>query len=361
MLKITIVILALLLLPSIGSAQEKTIEEGSDTMAHEHNNEALEIIADGIRAKMCDDIFEEFKRLVKKQIEPWGFFNTSKGVHVKKFDGKNISMSGGKYNDQSKTAFFNYIEPFIEDVIKRRIDETIELAKDRKVPLSSVLGSTKANLSGGINTVYHKMQEIDRRLRGGGHPESVPKRDISREIKKMNDFLDRQMKIAKNLYFEIPEAEHGKDVEGKQDGMIVTHKPWYKKVWAILLAVGILLGILWTAIQIYESKTYNNLFPMSEEKIQTPLDEKINSNIFADVSKDGTKSRSNEFPWEIRKSKNEEGNVLYTMVGRGGDKTAISVVPDNPKPEICPSYDGMVIKYTCAEKEIPDFTIKVKY
>lgn len=85
------------------------------------------------------------------------------------------------------------------------------------------------------------------------------------------------------------------------------------------------------------------------------------TNIFADVSKDGTILRSNEFPWKIRKSKDRDGNILYTIVDRRGDATAVSVVPDYPKYTVYQSYDGMVIKYTCSENEISDFTIKLKY
>jgi len=85
------------------------------------------------------------------------------------------------------------------------------------------------------------------------------------------------------------------------------------------------------------------------------------TNIFADVSKDGTILRSNHFPWKIEKSIDQDGNILYVIVDRRGDATAISVVPDNPEYTVYQSYGGMVIKYTCAEEKISDFTIKVKY
>jgi len=85
------------------------------------------------------------------------------------------------------------------------------------------------------------------------------------------------------------------------------------------------------------------------------------TNIFADVSKDGSILRSNKFPWEIRKSKDRDGNILYTIVDRRGDATAISVKPDKPKYTVYQSWDGMVIKYTCPEEEISNFTIKLKY
>jgi hypothetical protein len=83
--------------------------------------------------------------------------------------------------------------------------------------------------------------------------------------------------------------------------------------------------------------------------------------IFADVSKDGSILRSNNFPWEIRKSNDQDGNILYTIVDRRGDATAVSIVPDNPKYTVYQSYGGMVIKFTCAEEKISNFTIKLKY
>lgn len=69
-------------------------------------------------------------------------------------------------------------------------------------------------------------------------------------------------------------------------------KPWYKKVWAILLAtciaISLVLGVVWTGIQICESETVKSFFAQSKieekglpkqlllaEKIQSPDNEKI--------------------------------------------------------------------------------------
>lgn len=316
-------------------------------MAYEHNNEASEINANGIRAKMRDDIFEEFKRLVKNQVEPWVFFNSGKLVRVKQFDGEDISLigSGTKYNDQSKNVFLNHIEPFIEDVIKRKIDETIELAKDKKVPLTAVLGSTKANLSIGIDTVYHKIREIDGMLRGGGYPESVPMRDVSLEIKTMNHFLDRQIKIAEDLNFETPET--------------VKKKPFYKTLWFYITSTLAFLLLLTSVILNLDK--IKNIYSSKDTSEKTTSSKMVESNIFAEVSKDGEILRSNEFPWKIEKTKNKEGNIFYTIIDRSGDPTAVSVIPDTPKCSVRRSWDGMVIIYTCPEEQISNFTIRLKY
>ncbi len=139
----------------------------------------------------------------------------------------------GYYSDRLLVFWHGCIEQFVEDVIKRMIEETIRLAKDKNVKLSAVLSSTKANLSSGIDTVYSKMQEVDRRLRGKGYPESVPKRDIYSEIKKMNDFLDRQTKTYEDLAFQVPER-----------GL----KRWYQEnphwVWIIAIIIAIITIII---------------------------------------------------------------------------------------------------------------------
>lgn len=87
------------------------------------------------------------------------------------------------------------------------------------------------------------------------------------------------------------------------------------------------------------------------------------ANIFAYVSKDGTILRSKNFPWSIRKAKDKEGNTLYSIEGRRGDPTALSVFPDNLIGEysVYESYDGMVIKFTCAEEKISNFKVEFKY
>ena len=107
--------------------------------------------------------------MIKEQVDPWVFYN-SKGVRVKKFDGKFISHSGCRFSGTAVQVFWNgYIEPYIENVVKKKIKETIELAKVKNVPISAVIESTKANLSGGIDTIYRKMQKVDsRKLKSWG-------------------------------------------------------------------------------------------------------------------------------------------------------------------------------------------------
>lgn len=87
------------------------------------------------------------------------------------------------------------------------------------------------------------------------------------------------------------------------------------------------------------------------------------TDIFADVSKDGTILRSKNFPWKITKTKHHDGNIIYLINGRQGVSTAISVFPDNSTKKyfVRNAIDGMAIVFTCSEEKISNFTIKVKY
>jgi len=86
------------------------------------------------------------------------------------------------------------------------------------------------------------------------------------------------------------------------------------------------------------------------------------ADIFADVSKDGSILRSKNFPWKINKNRDDKNNVTYIIVGRYGDSSAASVIPDNSRKDyiVYNSMSGVAVKFTCPEEEISNFTITLK-
>jgi hypothetical protein len=128
-----------------------------------------------------------------------------------------------------------------------------------------------------------------------------------------------------------------------------------------VLSLIIVIGIIIIALGAVAGGLDNILSFWNKNKIAHSPTE--STNIFADVSKDGSILRSKNFPWKITKTKYRNGNILYTIVDRRGDPTAISVLPDNSINEyfVRDSWDGLVIEFTCAEEKISNFTIKVKY
>lgn len=82
---------------------------------------------------------------------------------------------------------------------------------------------------------------------------------------------------------------------------------------------------------------------------------------FAYISKDGAILRRKNFPWEVTKITNSDGDIVYVIKGRYGDSSEISIVPDQPaEAEVYNSADGIGVKFQCPEKEIPNFKIEIR-
>jgi len=177
------------------------------------------------------------------------------------------------------------------------------------------------------------MAEIDQKLRGKGYPNKVKRRDVSQRIKKMHDYLREQQKS-------ITEIVTSQSTYSQRE-------KWYQNrtIQASLIGAIALILVSCVGWYIYSNNAGNK------------------AKISAYISKDGTILRSKSFPWSIRKTKDEDGNTLYSIEGRRGDPTALSVFPDNPIGEysVYESYGGMVIKFTCAEEKISNFKVEFKY
>ncbi len=81
---------------------------------------------------------------------------------------------------------------------------------------------------------------------------------------------------------------------------------------------------------------------------------------FADISaKDGTILKSKGFPWEVIKTTTREGDIVFIINERYGDASEISIKPSRPTDKflIYNTIDGVGVKFSCSEDEIPDFRI----
>lgn len=287
-------------------------------------------------AKTEQRIKDFYIDLDRNKLTPWSLFNTGKMPKIKDFYGKSIQYEGVKFKGSPRLIFWEgFIEPFLEHGIIDILEQIAGEAKQMNLPPKPCIDEAVGLLYPVISNVYERMAQIDQKLRGKGEPQSVKLEDVSKRIKKMHGFLRVQQKARTEISYAQKEK-------------------WYKDtkfvistIIAVIMAIIAAIAIV-APIYIHPSKTNQHL-------IET-------TNIFAEVSKNGDILQSNNFSWKIKKSINQDGNILYTLVDRRGDATAISVAPDNPEYTVYQSYGGMVIKYTCAEENIPSkFTIKVKY
>lgn len=287
-----------------------------------------------------DDFYIDIDR---NKLTPWVFLRTGKMQEVKDYYGRSIIYQGegvgvGFEGSPSIVFWGDFIEPFLEhgiiDILEQVYNESIQSNLDPEPCINEAVGF----FYGCISAVYFRMSVIDQKLRGKGYPETVQRRDVSEKINKMNEYLQGQQKaivsISKSRY--KPESE---------ETFFQTNTFKFVIIPLLAILVTLIVGI-----------------PGWIQLIRKTDQHSVNTtNIFADVSKDGKILRSNNFSWKNEKSKNKDGDILYTIVERRGDATAISVVPDYPESTVYQSIDGMVIKFTCSEEEISDFTIKVKY
>jgi hypothetical protein len=136
---------------------------------------------------------DEFRRLENEQITPWAFFN-GEGLRVNDFYGKPIAYSGIRFSGSPVLAFWNgYIEPFLEDISFRAIDLSMEVAKDRKIPLRQPLLEVKGQLYSLCGRTFDRMAGIDQRLRKAGVLDEVALRRTDKELARMRQFIDKRI------------------------------------------------------------------------------------------------------------------------------------------------------------------------
>jgi hypothetical protein len=116
---------------------------------------------------------------------------------IENFYGRTIQYSGVAFEGSPREVFWNgFIEPFLEALFLWGFDLALSYARDRQVDSQQVIGHTKECLSEGISTIYQRMQDIDRRLRGKGYPDRVTSHNISGLVKAMQKRLQEYYESA---------------------------------------------------------------------------------------------------------------------------------------------------------------------
>jgi hypothetical protein len=87
-----------------------------------------------------------------------------------------------------------YIEPFLEDISIRIINETLTLCKEKDQEPDPALRETAEMLKSLIKITYEKMVDVDKQLRSKGHKENVAQRSVQKEVSVMEDFVEKRIK-----------------------------------------------------------------------------------------------------------------------------------------------------------------------
>ncbi len=137
-------------------------------------------------------IDELYKNIENEKLNPWVFINTGKAVvEVTRLDGKVIHYEGVGFEGSPRTVFWsdNFIPPIIEDAIVKAFDQTIEECRKNKLDPKPYIDEANSLLLGFIQKIYDRMSDIDRRLHSKGNLKDVVRRNVSYEVKKMDECL----------------------------------------------------------------------------------------------------------------------------------------------------------------------------
>jgi hypothetical protein len=144
-----------------------------------------------ITSKLVRDEWEKLQRI---QITPWALLNSGKPMSVLRFDGSEIRCEGVTFDGSPRVIFWGrYIEPFIEDISFRVIDQTLALCKEKRQDARPALAETGELLKQLVRDAYNRMAEIDQRLRGKGYPQTVARRNVEPEIAAMSSFIEARL------------------------------------------------------------------------------------------------------------------------------------------------------------------------
>jgi hypothetical protein len=140
-----------------------------------------------------DFINNEWEKLRQKHI-PWSLMRSGKPFRCTNFYGKNIQDQGVAFEGSPREVFWGrYIEPFLEDISNRAIDQAIRFSNEKDVSHKSVLLETSNLLKILVQNNYDLMTEIDQRLRGQGYPQRVAKLNVEAKIVAMDRFIDSRV------------------------------------------------------------------------------------------------------------------------------------------------------------------------
>jgi len=138
------------------------------------------------------EIENKFKKLIIDKITPWIFLNARKMPPIENFYGQVIRYGEQKFEGSPREVFWSgFIEPFLENIFIWAFKLALDYAEKHHSDTRELILYTHDCLANGVRLIYGKMQQVDRNLRGGGFPDRVTLRDVTREINQMDLTLDR--------------------------------------------------------------------------------------------------------------------------------------------------------------------------
>ena len=160
-----------------------------------------ERMASPLFPKINKRIADAFEKLDREQVTPWFFLRTEGGLKVKAFDGRSLNASGLEFSGSIRELFWGrYIEPFIEKIVQEEIEFCVSESKEHGLDLRVILPEVKTLLVRNVQRIFHRMAEVDQRLRGNGYPESVKRENTEDKVARVTAFITEHVEAELAMY-----------------------------------------------------------------------------------------------------------------------------------------------------------------
>ncbi|EMO8816836.1 hypothetical protein WDQ79_005127 [Klebsiella michiganensis] len=178
-------------------------------------------MATPIYLDMEEVVKQSTNKLIREQVDPWMNLITINKVNVRRFDGRDISLEGVAFQGTAVNLFWHgYIDPYLKDMINNQIIHFTTFAKQNHVVVEQALFELQGMLISSSIRVYTRMVDIDQRLRGNGHPHTIIKKPIEKELEDIKHYISTKVSNRVKIEKAIPWYE----------------KPWLKS-WPIIVTM----------------------------------------------------------------------------------------------------------------------------
>lgn len=136
----------------------------------------------------------EYKALDRDKITYW-LFHFKNGIDIDDCRGGRITLGGDiEFEGQPRQIYWSFITPCLQDIVH----DVLRQAEDqgRRYPpevAREALDEAADLLKSFIVKVYDRMVDIDRRMRGKGHPKNVEPYDPSEKVSALHASIDEQV------------------------------------------------------------------------------------------------------------------------------------------------------------------------
>lgn len=139
-------------------------------------------------------VSDEWQKIEREKIAPWTLMPIMMPFSVRDFHGRVISYEGIDFDGSPRHRFWgSYIEPFLEDLVGRCLEETKRFSESRHQSPRVALRAVAQLLKQSCRNAYRRMGEVDQRLMEYKTANATIEARILKGIETMDSFINSRV------------------------------------------------------------------------------------------------------------------------------------------------------------------------